>query len=102
MKKLPSLSKTEFLIVDLLVRRREMYGLEMVKEDARLKRGTIYVLLDRLEEKGFVRSKQVSEPGVSGLPRRVYSITGTGARAQAAFQAAAAVFDLGPDLPESA
>lgn len=94
MKKLPSLSRTEFLILELLVRRREMYGLEMVRECPKLKRGTVYVLLSRLEEKGFLKSKQVEIVGASGLPRRVYSLTGAGARAQQAFRLASTVFDL--------
>lgn len=96
MDKLPSLSKTEFLILELLTRRREMYGLEMVKENPRLKRGTIYVLLGRIEEKGFIASKQLSNVAAAGLPKRVYSITAAGVRAHRAFEAAAKVFDWHP------
>jgi DNA-binding PadR family transcriptional regulator len=54
-----------------------MYGLELVeKSDGRVKRGTVYVLLGRLEEKGYVASKiEVSE---SAIPRRVYRLTALG------------------------
>jgi DNA-binding PadR family transcriptional regulator len=78
-------SKTEALILDLLARQREMYGLELVRASGGLlKRGTIYVLLSRMEEKGFVASRQQFEATASGLPKRIYTLTGLGQRAIAA------------------
>lgn len=64
----------------------EMYGLELVKESKRrLTRGGVYVLLDRLEDKGFVTSRRRPAPeGEGGLPRRLYSLTGLGERALSA------------------
>jgi len=60
-----------------------MYGLEMVAASQdRLKRGTVYVTLDRMEDKGYIRSQQ-EEPraGASGIPRRIYEVTGYGQKA---------------------
>ena len=60
--------------------KREMYGLEMVKASGRLARGTVYVLLSRMEDRGYVTSRQVKVKNASGMPKRVYSITGLGQR----------------------
>ncbi len=79
-EKLPGLSATESLILDLL-RSRDMYGLELVTEsEGGLKRGTVYVTLGRMEEKGYVESKAEKNPLHSGLPRRLYRATALGAR----------------------
>lgn len=92
MMKIPSLSPVEFEILGLL-RSREMYGLEMVKESTKLKRGTIYVTLDRMTDKGFVKSRLAERAShESGLPRRIYGITALGQRTLAANEAAAASF----------
>jgi len=62
-----------------------MYGLELVKlSDGKLKRGSIYVELDRLEDKGFVKWKLKADYTHPGLPRPIYSITAHGERALAA------------------
>ena len=61
-----------------------MYGLQMVKQSGgALKRGTIYVMLGRMEEpKGLVESRQEEKtPAAIGLPRRLYKVTATGIRA---------------------
>jgi DNA-binding PadR family transcriptional regulator len=83
---LPSISPTESLILELL-EARERYGLELVDaSDRRLKRGSVYVLLGRMEKKGFVRSRQEArEPGAVGLPRRVYEATQYGIKVRAAY-----------------
>jgi hypothetical protein len=49
----------------------KLYGLAMVElSEGRLKRGTVYVTLNRMEEKGYLESEQESEPPVTGgLPR---------------------------------
>jgi DNA-binding PadR family transcriptional regulator len=84
--------------MDLLSGEREMYGLEMVESSNRLARGTIYVMLYRMEDKGYVTSRRVRDENASGLPKRVYAITEWGKRvleiargAEEAFQAAAAM-----------
>lgn len=81
---LPRLSPKEQLILDLLISRRDggMYGLELVGASrGRLKRGTVYVTLARMEDKGFVTSRQEEAPATAGgLPRRIYAPTGLGRR----------------------
>lgn len=87
-------SPKEMAILDQLMPGRELYGLEMVKASkGMLKRGTIYVLLDRLEDAKFIASRLEDKPdNLSGMPRRLYRITGLGQRAYAAFHRARAAF----------
>jgi DNA-binding PadR family transcriptional regulator len=75
--RIPSLSEKETLVLELLTRAREMYGLELVAaSEGALKRGTVYVTLGRMEEKGYVASRQEdAPPGAGGLPRRLYAPT---------------------------
>lgn len=73
-----SLSGTEYQIMSLLISNGEMYGLQMVeKAGGKLKKGTIYVLLGRLEEKGYVKARTELAEG-SAIPRRLYRPTGHG------------------------
>jgi DNA-binding PadR family transcriptional regulator len=76
-----TLSATEGLILELL-RADEMFGLQLVEQSrGRLKRGTVYVTLGRMQEKGYVESRQEDRrPGAIGLPRRLYRPTGLGLR----------------------
>jgi PadR family transcriptional regulator PadR len=93
MADIPRVSHVEAEILSLL-RSKEMYGLELVRESSMLKRGTVYVTLERMSEKGYVSSREAERaPHESGLPRRVYSITGLGQRALAASHAAAAAYN---------
>ena len=77
---LPRLSGTEALILELLGRSKSMYGLELVAASAgELKRGTVYVTLGRMEEKGYLTSRvDDSAPPLGGLPRRLYTATAHG------------------------
>jgi DNA-binding PadR family transcriptional regulator len=79
----PTLPAKQRLILELLVAQGPMFGLQLVEaSDGRLKRGTVYVTLGLLEQKGYVESEQETpEPGAIGLPRRVYRPTGLGERA---------------------
>jgi DNA-binding PadR family transcriptional regulator len=89
-----TLSQTEYLIMQSLIGNggREMYGLELVeKSEGRLKKGTVYVLLGRLEDKGFVRGRAEIVDG-SAIPRRLYKPTGLG---QKVFEAWASVAAIG-------
>ena len=70
----------EMEILRLLTTGRRLYGLEMVKESDKLKRGTIYVYLGRMEEKEWINSEAEKNPAEAGLPRRRYWITGKGQR----------------------
>jgi PadR family transcriptional regulator, regulatory protein PadR len=77
-----TLSPKEFLVLELLVRDKELYGLQLVTASrGRLKRGTVYVTLGRMEEKGYITSKlEDPPPGEGGLPRRIYEPTVLGRR----------------------
>jgi DNA-binding PadR family transcriptional regulator len=68
-----------------------LYGLELVaRSKRRLKRGTIYVTLGRMEDKGYVTSRlEDPPPATGGLPRRLYEPTAFGTRVLAAWTAAA-------------
>lgn len=79
----PSLPPTERLILELLVEHGEMFGLQLVEASGgRLKRGSVYVTLGRMADKGFVESEQEARPdGAIGLPRRLYRPTALGKRA---------------------
>ena len=84
--RLPSISSTESLVIDLL-ESSERYGLELVDASkGRLKRGSIYVTLGRMEAKGFVESRQENRtPGAIGLPRRLYRPTPYGLKVRDAY-----------------
>lgn len=79
---LPRLSATERLILELLVQHGELFGLALVEASAgRLKRGTVYVTLGRMEDKGLITSTaEDPPPGAGGLPRRAYAPTALGRR----------------------
>jgi PadR family transcriptional regulator, regulatory protein PadR len=97
MTDLPRLSVTERLIVELLSAHDEMFGLQMVEMSAgRLKRGTVYVTLGRMQEKGYLESRQEPLPeGAIGLPRRLYRPTGLAMRILAAWKTAEAQYISG-------
>src|SRR5918994_1270188 len=84
---LPRLSSTEHLILELLSG-EEMFGLQLVEQSAgALKRGTVYVTLGRMQDKGYVESWTEKQPaGAIGLPRRLYRPTAYGLRVLKAWQ----------------
>ncbi len=77
-----TLSEKESLILGLLLPGGELYGLQMVTASKRrLKRGTVYVTLGRMEDKGYVTSRLEEAPAeAGGLPRRLYRATPLGRR----------------------
>ena len=81
-KDFPKLSRKEMLTLELLISKGEMFGLEMVEaSEGELKRGTIYVTLQRMSDKGYIESRE--EPRIIpeiGIPRRKYQATGLGER----------------------
>jgi len=85
-----TLSRKELLVLDLL-RQQDLYGLQLVAASAgRLKRGTVYVTLGRMEGKGYITSKLEAAPsGAGGLPRRIYAATPLGRRMFAAWTSGA-------------
>jgi DNA-binding PadR family transcriptional regulator len=80
--KIPRLSAKEALVLALLLKTPAAgkFGLQMVSEsDGQLSRGTIYVTLSRMEAKGYVESRPEERDRVaSGIPRRLYRVTGYG------------------------
>ena len=86
----PRLSATERLILDLL-RQGELFGLQLVdRSEGALKRGTVYVTLGRMEEKGYIVSRlEDAPPDMGGMPRRLYKATPLGRRVLAAWTSAA-------------
>jgi PadR family transcriptional regulator, regulatory protein PadR len=101
-ERLPQFSATERLIIELLVQHQELFGLQMVElSDRRLKRGTVYVTLGRMQEKGYLESRQEPLPaGAIGLPRRLYRPTAFALRVLAAWQAAEQIYITGPQTQE--
>jgi PadR family transcriptional regulator PadR len=93
-----TLSAKESLILELLIHSPEMYGLQLVASSRRrLKRGTVYVTLGRMEEKGYITSRlEDAPPQAGGLPRRLYKPTALGRRVLAVWTDAGYV--LMPEL----
>ena len=87
----------------MLVARDELFGLQMVElSDGRLKRGTVYVTLGRMVEKGYLESRQEPLPeGAIGLPRRLYRPTGLAMRILTAWQTAEASYITGAKAQEA-
>ena len=103
MSDLPRLSVTERLIIELLTTHEELFGLRMVElSEGRLKRGTVYVTLGRMQEKGYLESRQEPLPeGAIGLPRRLYRPTGYAMRVLAAWKAAEQIYVTGANPQEA-
>lgn len=77
----------EILILGLLSEER-MYGYQLIQElDARsngifkMKEGTLYPVLYRLEDSGYIESFWEQEPDRRSVPRKYYMITDEGAKA---------------------
>lgn len=83
------ISQTEFLILQLMIREgRDLYGLGMVKSSKnKLKRGTIYTTLSRMEDKGLITSaKELTVQTGLTAKRRMYNIAGLGVISAEHFQ----------------
>lgn len=97
------LSDVEELILSILLKNPAIRGLVLInKSNGGLKRGTVYVYLSRLVEKGFVEasfdgedSKEwISNGKLGAQPRRIYKITANGEKALKAEQLAKEVRQL--------
>jgi len=97
---IPRLSAKEAAILELLIARHEMYGLEVVRaSNGHVKQGTLYVTLNRMSEKGYVESRQEERsPGAIGPPRRLYRATGYGVMVFEAWADMAARTSLFPSM----
>jgi len=91
----PLPSPLEYEVISLLNHRGEMYGLQLVKDsEGKLKRGTVYVTLGRMVEKGLVEDRvEGSVTDYIGIRRRLYKVTGLGERAARKFEAMQAVLN---------
>jgi DNA-binding PadR family transcriptional regulator len=85
---LPRVSEKEMVVLDLLAGNGAMYGLELVgASEGRLGRGTVYVTLHRMADKGYVTSEEEARPaGDPGPPRRLYRLTAHGRRVRSAWR----------------
>ncbi len=85
---LPVPSPKEVLVMQSLIQNGEQYGLQLVDRSAgQIRRGTVYVTLERMEHKGYITSRQEAQlPGAIGLPRRLYKLTGHGERVLLAWE----------------
>jgi PadR family transcriptional regulator len=96
--RLPTVSAKERIVLELLVSSGAKYGLQLVDESrGRLKRGTVYVTLGRMELKGLVESHH--EPATrdpDALTRRMYHATAFGRRVLDAWTMVARTFSLEP------
>ena len=94
---IPSLSGKERIILELLVSGAR-YGLQLVEESGgQLKRGTVYVTIGRMEQKGLVESQ--TEPASTksdAIPRRMYRATAYGRRVLSAWTSVARRLALEP------
>lgn len=73
-----SLSHKEELVIDI-VRDQEMYGLDIVKKSGgKFKRGTVYLTLSGMEERGLLEATVVPSRHEGCLPRRRYRVTDRG------------------------
>jgi DNA-binding PadR family transcriptional regulator len=88
----PRLSNKEHSILHMLITRDgEMYGLEMVKVSmGAVKRGTIYVTLGRMADKGYVDSRQEKQGCELRGSRRLFRATKHGTKIFAAAELARA------------
>jgi len=98
----PKLSLNEALIAHLLRQSapNPLFGLELVRRSSdgelKLKKGTIYVTLERMEKKGLVSSELETAPpphikeGDFYIPRRMYRLTPLGEQGLDALEKAVA------------
>ncbi len=93
----PGLSAKEFLIMNMLMDEGEMFGLKMVDEsNGELKKGTIYVTLQRMEEKKLISSEEEERgENENGIARRYYAPTSWGERVYKAQEIAIKYLNMG-------
>ena len=78
------LGEFEHLVLAAAMRLDEAYGASLIREierttERRVQAGSLYITLERLEKKGFVRlSEGASEPGRGGRPKRFVDVTEEG------------------------
>lgn len=69
----------EAKVIELLSSSGPMSGLALVEASGGvLRRWTVYVLLNRMVDNGYLESRQEDDPSIPGLPRRIYTTTRRG------------------------
>ncbi len=74
----------QMLLLAVMRLRSEAYGIGLMEElesraGRRVSRGSVYVTLDRLEDKGWIMSEMsASRPERGGRPRRIVRVTPAG------------------------
>ena len=77
----------EIVLLTIMVLDEQAYGVSIKQEinektNRNISRGALHTALSRLEEKGFIRSKQgEASPERGGHPRRFYNVTSKGIEA---------------------
>ena len=80
-----ALASKQKLILQLLAERGPQYGLQLVAaSDGRLKKGTVYVTLARMQDKGWVAVRKGRAGQTPGKPRPQYAISAGGKKVLAA------------------
>jgi DNA-binding PadR family transcriptional regulator len=71
---IPRLASTERLILSRLTQHGQEFALRLAdRSGGALKRGTVYITLQRMESKGYVESRLEAQPErAMGRPRRWY------------------------------
>lgn len=93
------LSAKEAEIVELLLSRGEATGAELVDlAPRRFKPSAIYVQLKRLVDKGMLSARPMVNDPTAGPPRKLYRVTGHGATAVRARQAAEVAFRVALEI----
>lgn len=86
MNERPEISSDEALILSLLAKHGESFGLALVDASGgELKRGTVYVTLDRMEDKGLIESHRDPSAPVDGPAKRLYKASTAGVKAVAVY-----------------
>ena len=82
MPELPNVSRKEEVILRVLKRDGELYGLQIVMaSDSAVSRGTVYTTLNRMVEKGLVGDREEAKArSRGGMARRLYRISRSGRR----------------------
>ena len=94
---IPQLAHTERLILNRLTQHGEEFALRLAdRSGGALKRGTVYITLQRMESKGYVESKlEPALEGVMGRPRRWYRPSAYGRQVLSAWKLAESALDAG-------
>jgi DNA-binding PadR family transcriptional regulator len=92
---IPRLASTERLILSRLTQHGQEFALRLAdRSGGALKRGTVYITLQRMESKGYVESRLEAQPErAMGRPRRWYRPSEYGRQVLNAWKVAESAMD---------